>query len=79
MATDHALRRWRNQQEPKITLTALAVRARELGAKVTPSHLSMIETGVKSPSLDLAAKLSRATDNEVAINEFVRPTAEAAA
>jgi transcriptional regulator with XRE-family HTH domain len=73
---DHPLRRWR--KECKLTLEQLAVRVGE----VTPSHLSEIETGRNTPSLVLAARISRATANEagvpaVPLTEFV-PQSEAA-
>lgn len=64
MATDHPLRNWRRANG--ITLAALAT---SIG--VYPSYLSMIETRKKTPSLDVAAKLSRATANQVLIDEFV--------
>lgn len=67
----HSLRRWR--QSNGVTLAVLADR---IG--VTPSHLSMIETGNKVPSLDIADKLSRETVDEngipaVPLTEFVPP------
>lgn len=77
MTQDHALRRWR--EEKGVTLAVLAL---EVG--VTPSHISEIERGLNTPSLDLAAKLSDATKDEsgapaVPIEEFVRrPGAEVA-
>ena len=68
----HALRRWRTAH--KITLAALADRV-----GVEPSHLSEIERGKNRPSLQLAAKLSKATAPEsnpeapeVSLSEFVR-------
>lgn len=69
--TKHPMRVWRN--EKRITLNALAEKV-----GVTPSHLSEIERGVNSPSLDLAAKLSRATADEtghpaVDVLEFAKP------
>lgn len=57
VATDHPLRLWRKASN--VTLTALAGKV-----GVTPSHLSEIERGSNTPSLDLAAKLSRATADE---------------
>jgi transcriptional regulator with XRE-family HTH domain len=64
--SDHPLRRWR--QANNVTLKALKERA---GVKVSPSHISEIERHNNTPSLDLAAKLSRATDGEVSIADFV--------
>jgi transcriptional regulator with XRE-family HTH domain len=52
----HPLRAWRKENGK--TLTALAGDER---VGVTPSHLSQIETGIKEPSLDLAARLHRVT------------------
>lgn len=57
IVTDHPLRLWRKAS--KLTLTALAGKV-----GVTPSHLSEIERGANTPSLELAAKLSRATADE---------------
>jgi len=51
-----------------MTLTKLAE-----SVGVAPSHLSQIETGLRSPSLDLAAKLSRIT--KIPLEEFVRERA----
>ena len=58
------MRRWRGEND--ITLAHLAA---AVGVHV--SHLSMIETGERTPSLDLAAKLAAATKNAVSIEEFV--------
>lgn len=68
---DHALRRWR--KDKGVTLADLAERVR-----VKPSHLSEIERGRNTPSLALAAKLSRetaGTDGKpiVPLDAFVRP------
>lgn len=67
----HPLRLWRNRHG--VTLATLAGRV-----GVEASHLSMIECGVKSPSLELAGKLSRETTAaggapEVPIDAFDRP------
>lgn len=75
MPEPHPLRLWRKANH--ITLAALAIKA-----GVTPSHLSEIENGNNTPSLELAAKLSRATTGAdgvpaVPLTEFV-PQAEAA-
>lgn len=59
--SDHALRRWRKDRG--ITLAALASRV----GGVTPSHLSEIEKRNNTPSIELAAKLSRATADEKGI------------
>jgi transcriptional regulator with XRE-family HTH domain len=61
---EHALRRWRKGNG--LTLVVLAGRV-----GVTPSHLSEIERGRNRPSLELAAKLSRITKNEVPLSDFV--------
>lgn len=66
----HLLRQWRKAQNPKLTLEALAKKA-----KVEPSHLSMIETGKRVPSLALAAELSALTG--IPIERFL-PQSEAA-
>lgn len=68
--SDHALRRWRHAQKPRITLADLAERMR-----VKPSHLSQIETGIKNPSIRLAARLSEETG--IPLESFV-PQIEAA-
>lgn len=71
MADKHPLRQWRDDHE--VTLATLA------GAVgVTPSHISEIERRLNTPSLDLAAKLSRATADEsgvpaVPLEKFIRP------
>jgi transcriptional regulator with XRE-family HTH domain len=57
IATNHPLRRWRKDRD--VTLAALAGKV-----GVTPSHLSEIERGSNTPSLELAAKLSQATTDE---------------
>lgn len=62
----HPLRQWRHDHG--LTLQALKALA---GVRVSPSHLSEIERFKNSPSLDLAAKLSRATDGAVSIGDFV--------
>lgn len=70
---DHALRRWRRSKG--VTLGALAKRV-----GVTASHLSEVETGKNSVSLELAAKLSRETQDdsgvpEVPLEQFVQTEA----
>lgn len=65
MAQDHALRVWR--KEKGVTLAALAS-----VVGVSPSHLSEVERGLNNPSLELAAKLSEATESAVMIGSFVR-------
>jgi transcriptional regulator with XRE-family HTH domain len=56
-----------------MTLEQLRQRLVDVTAtRVTPSHLSEIERDKNSPSLELATKLSRATDGEVKVEEFVR-------
>lgn len=69
MESVHALRRWRKKND--MTLTELAERV-----GVTASHLSEIENGRNTPSLELAAKLSRITADKtgrpaVPLTEFV--------
>lgn len=66
----HPLRRWRLKHG--VTLEKLATRK---GVGVSPSHLSEIERGLNSPSLDLAASLSRATGGEVKMDDFARAAA----
>lgn len=63
----HPLRRWRLRNG--VTLEKLASRK---GVGVSPSHLSEIERGLNSPSLDLAASLSRATGGEVRMDDFAK-------
>lgn len=65
MAKMHALRLWRLRNE--VTLDELA----EIVGVEGP-HLSMIERGLRSPSIGLAAKLSKATGHVVHLEEFVR-------
>lgn len=60
----HELRNWRKAE--KITLKVLAG---QVG--VQASHLSEIERGQNTPSLQLAAKLSRISG--VPLEAFVRP------
>lgn len=61
-AAAHPMRRWR--AERGVTLSALSQRVTASGLKVTASHLSQIECGVKRPSLKLAQKLSEATADD---------------
>lgn len=67
----HPLRDWRLGQEPRKTLAELAA-----DLEVTPSHLSEIENWKNEPSLDLAARLHRATGIDMAA--FVKPRETAA-
>lgn len=53
---EHPLRIWRRGHEPRKTLSEVAEKV-----GVTPSHLSEIENWKNEPSLDLTAKLSKAT------------------
>lgn len=62
----HPLRRWRREKGLR-----LAQVAEFEGVGVSPSHLSEIERGNNKPSLDLAARLSKATGGEVKLEEFV--------
>jgi len=68
METSHPLRLWRKREN--ITLAALG---RQVG--VSPSHLSEVERGLDEPSMNLAARLSRATGGEVDIGSFARSEA----
>jgi len=68
--SDHALRLWRKANG--VTLSTLAERV-----GVTASHLSEVETRRNTPSIELAAKLSRETDGAVPLDAFV-PLPEAA-
>jgi transcriptional regulator with XRE-family HTH domain len=63
IVSDHPLRLWRTANG--VTLAKLAA---EVG--VTASHLSEVERGRNNLSLDLAAKLSRATGNAVSLERF---------
>ena len=63
MVEEHELRRWR--AENKVTLAALAGTA-----SVTASHLSEIERGLNTPSLELTARLSRITG--IPMDRFVK-------
>lgn len=62
----HPLRRWRLKNG--VTLADLAGRE---GVDVTPSHLSEVERGLNTLSLDLAAELCRAARGKVKITHFV--------
>lgn len=64
----HPLRAWRTAQTPKVQLEDLAAK---VGVK--PSHLSMIERGLRGCSLDLAMKLHEATGKAVALDAFAKP------
>ena len=73
MENTHPLRLWRDRND--VTLAALAT-----DVEVTPSHLSEIERGLNRPSIELAARLVRAsgklakTDGDaVKIEDFVAP------
>jgi len=68
--SDHALRLWRKANG--VTLRTLAIRV-----GVTPSHLSEVENRRNTPSIELAAKLSRETEGAVSLDAFV-PHTEAA-
>lgn len=61
--SDHPLRLWR---------VANGLKLADLTAKVgvSASHLSEIENGNNTPSLDLAARLSKATGYEVTVQEI---------
>lgn len=66
----HPLRRWRKHNEIKLEALAEMV-------GITASHLSMIECGLRNPSLGVAAKLSAITKNKVRLAEFVNQPAPA--
>jgi transcriptional regulator with XRE-family HTH domain len=75
MTEDHPLRVWRKGK--RLTLDALGKRV-----GVSASHLSEVERGKNALSLELAAKLSRETQDadgmpEVPLEKFV-PQTEAA-
>lgn len=61
---EHPLRTWRIDR--RLTLAELG---RIIG--VTPSHLSEIERGQKTPSLEMAARLSAATKGDIKIEDFL--------
>ena len=65
----HPLRDWREGQNPRKTLAALAEAVR-----VSASHLSEIENGKNEPSLDLAVRLSRETG--IAVEKFSSEAAQ---
>jgi transcriptional regulator with XRE-family HTH domain len=65
MADVHPLRAWRASHGKTLVQVAGVV-------GVTPSHLSEIERYENTPSLALAAKLSRET--EIPLAQFVRDT-----
>lgn len=69
MKQTHPLRQWRKQNGKTLSDLSEAV-------SVTPSHLSEIENWNNEPSLDLAARLHRATGIEM--TAFVK-SAESAA
>ena len=68
----HPLRDWRTKAGRYAERDGGPVSQEELAgqAGVVPSHLSQIETGLRSPSLALAARLSSITGIE--ISEFVQ-------
>lgn len=58
--TTHPLRRWRTEQDPKVTLEALAD---QIGS--TKASLSRVETGDIRPAPDLMNKIVEATKGAV--------------
>lgn len=70
METEHPLRIWRKSKGFDLAKFAGMV-------GVAPSHISQIETGVKKPSLALAARIEAATDSEVKAVRFVAEGAAA--
>ena len=68
MDSQHPLKNWIE------TNTSPAQFARDLA--ISESYLSEILSGRKSPSLGLAARLSRATSGAVPIEAFVKEAAE---
>jgi transcriptional regulator with XRE-family HTH domain len=63
--TNHPLRKWREKQKPRKTLSDLAGELR-----ISPSHLSEIENWNNEPSLDLAARLHSIT--KIDMKEFAK-------
>jgi len=66
----HPLRVWRDARNMQQTELARLL-------KVTPSHISQIESGQKGCSLDMAVRIVDLTANEVPLRSLIR--AEAAA
>lgn len=64
----HPLRAWRTENH--VTLARLA---NVVGVSI--AHLSEIERGNNSPSLELADRLSRATNGKIEISCFVKKAA----
>jgi hypothetical protein len=68
METLHPLRSWRKRN--KLTLADL--RDRIAPHRISLAYLSGIEKHGRQPSLDVALRLSQATDGEVRVEDFAR-------
>jgi len=66
---EHPLRSWRKRHG--LTLSDLKTRVKP--HRISLAYLSVIEKHGRKPSLDVAYKLSQATDGEVKVEDFVRP------
>ena len=72
MTAEHPLRAWRMRHDPPMTLRELARTVKSMGRPVTITHLSLIETGHRMPSIELAALLAEITEDEVTMTEFAK-------
>lgn len=71
MSETHPLKEWRKRAGRFADRAGDEMRQEDLASQVgvAPSHLSMIEKGRRTPSLDLASQLSKITG--IPIDEFV--------
>ena len=69
---EHPLRKWRMRHDPPMTLRELARTVKSMGRPVTITHLSLIETGQRMPSIEMAALLAEITEGEVSMEQFAR-------
>lgn len=71
MSIEHPLTTWRKSQPEPMTQDALGER---LG--ITRWMVNRLESGDRTPSLDLAVKIQKLTDNAVMPADFMRGAAE---
>lgn len=69
--SDHPLRRWRVSRGLNLAQVVVQIKEIDDTIKVSSSHLSEIERGKNTPSLALAARISKVTGGEVRVEDFV--------